>query len=351
MKLLKYTQGVLGVFLIVIITTISGFGFSTNNNVPSIFDELSYQEVVEVNLEMNSKEVFDNRRNAKEHKAIFSYLDKNGISQKWNIKVTLRGKYRRMKCENLPPLKLNFKKGDLKEAGLSRFDDMKLVTYCVEDEKDAKQLLLKEYLAYKLYNQITEESFRVQFIKINYKDVLVGEEEQQYGILIEDTAELRSRIGAEKVKSKFNIPLDSFDEEQIKTAALFQYMIGNTDWSLAQSHNVKILSKDGKKIAIPYDFDFSGLVNAPYAVLNPDFLITSNKDRIYLGDEKNVENMEMTMALFSDKKDAFLQTIKDCKLLSGKNRREMTKYIKSFYKNIDTINFPTKENIPPTLGE
>ena len=76
----------------------------------SIFDELHYQEMVEVNLELNMSEALSDRKNQEKHAAIFSYQDRSGQLQTWNIKVEQRGRFRRMKCENLPPIKLNFKK-------------------------------------------------------------------------------------------------------------------------------------------------------------------------------------------------------------------------------------------------
>ena len=106
------------------------------------------------------------KRNTEKHPAVFSFTDQSGAVQTWNIKVNLRGKFRRTRCENLAPLKLNFKKSELKAAGLAKFDDMKLVTHCMSSKSDAKALLQKEYLAYRLYNELTENSYRVQLLKI-----------------------------------------------------------------------------------------------------------------------------------------------------------------------------------------
>lgn len=347
-KRARKTSNLILVFLLLLLTNLA---FANSKELPSIFDELSYQETMEVTLEMDMNAVFGNRRNNEKHKTIFSYQDKNGATQTWDINVKLRGRFRRTRCEGLAPLKLNFKKGDLKAAGLSKYDDMKLVTHCVADKKEAKQLLVKEYLAYKIFNHISEESFRVQFLKINYKDSKTGAIDEQWGILIEDTAELRARIQAEKSDKLYNLERDKFNLDTYKKVAFFQYMIGNKDWSSNRLHNVKLLNKSGKYIIVPYDFDFSGIVDAPYATISDELNIENNKDRVYLGFGEDLENFEATIQFYNLKKETLLQMIKDCELLSRKDRREIVRYLKSFYKNIEQIHYPFDNDNSPTLGE
>ena len=343
-------KNILNVLILLFLVTIQGF--ANANDVPSIFDELSYQETLEVTLEMDMEAVFANRRNKEKHKTVFTFIDKNNLTQTWNINVTLRGRYRRTRCEGMAPLKLNFKKRDLKEAGLAKFDDMKLVTHCVANKKEAKRLLAKEYATYKIFNQISEESFRVQFLKINYKDSKTGTIDQQWGILIEDTAELRARINVEKTKKLFNLDREFFHIDAYKTVAFFQYMIGNPDWSSNRVHNVKLLTKGEKYIIVPYDFDFSGIVDAPYASVNSELQIASNKDRIYLGFQEDLENYEETIQLYSSKKEDMLNVIRDCDVLTRKSRREMIKYINSFYGDLENINYPLHTvTVDSTPGE
>ncbi len=311
-----------------------------NTNQNSIFDELHYQEMVEVNLELNTSEAFSDRKNQEKHEAIFSYKDQFGELQTWKIKVEQRGRFRRVKCENLPPLKLNFKKRDLAEAGLIEFDDMKLVTHCINDVEEAKQLLVKEYLAYKIYNQITNLSFRVQFVKINYKDVMSGKVDTQYGILIEDTAQLRDRINAEKTEKAYNLSPDKYNTNQVKAVSLFNYMIGNSDWSIQGMRNVKVLVKDGKHILVPFDFDFAGLVDAPYVRLKPEHRLASVKERIFLGFRNDASDLKSARRFFKFKKAVIIKTIKDCSFISSDNQREMIRYINSFYDGGEVMKLP-----------
>lgn len=338
--------------LILIFFISSNVGFSniqfTDQNQAGIFDVLNYQEVVEVNLEMDVDAVISNRRNTEKHPATFSFIDEKGNNQSWNINVNLRGKFRRSRCEEMPPLKLNFKKSDLKEKGFKKFDDFKLVTHCIEDESDAKELILKEYLAYKLYNQLTEESFRAQLLKINYFDTKTERTKQHWGIIIEDTAQMRNRIGAEKAAKGLNPQRDAFHAFSIKRMALFQYMIGNLDYDIASVKNIKLIKKDDKLIPIPYDFDFSFFVNAPYMTVSPEFEVTSLKDRFYLGFTEDLKHMEEVRALFLSNKNSIYQTVKQFKLLSKSSRRKTIFFLDSFFKNIENIN--TKPR-PMLVGE
>lgn len=313
---------------------------SATNGTPSIFDVLNYQELVEVELELDLVEIKNNRRSREAFKATFSFNDQNGLAQEWAMKVEQRGKFRRGRCEAMPPLKLNFKKKALKAAGLATFDDLKLVTHCVEEGKDAKELLLKEYLAYKLYNTVSDESFRVQFLAITYKDVNTGATEKQWGFLIEDTAQLRARLNLEKTEKVYGLTAADVDGEAMKRVALFQYLIGNADWNIETGRNVKLLKRGDKIIPVPYDFDFSGLVNAPYARLNGEFNQTSLQERFYLGFPEDVTDLDATLNRYVELKKELIKTVKDFDLLSGKSRRSIVSYLRSFYKTMDQINLP-----------
>lgn len=309
----------------------------------SIFGLVNYQEIQEVTLEFDLDSLLRDRRNKKSFKGEFTFRDKSGNLQVWKTKVKMRGRYRRVRCVEMPPLKLSFKKDDLLQAGLAHFDDFKLVTECIEDDRKAKALLMKEYLAYKIYNELTDYSFRVQFLKINYKDKNSGRIEKQWGFIIEDTAEMRARLGAEKSEQKFGIAKETVDEKQFKTTALFQYMIGNLDWDICKRvHNVKMIDVDNVLYPVPYDFDFSGLVSANYATLNPDFNVKSIKDRLYLGLPEHLEDMQNTVELFFTEKEDIFRVVKSCKKLSREDRRELVKYLNDFYKNIHQIQLPAR---------
>jgi hypothetical protein len=347
---MKVLQHFIQIFALVLVANFS-LANSNSGIYNSIFDQMNYQEMLQVDLKLDMEEVFGNRRNEDKHPAVLSFNDQAGVAQTWNIKVALRGKFRRTRCDNLAPLKLYFDKDDLFDAGLAKFNDLKLVNQCMDDSKDLKQLLVREYLAYKLYNQITDESFRVQFLKINYVDQQTGKSKVQYGFVIEDTAQLRARINVLKIEKQYNIRQEKYNQDQVKLMSVFQYMIGNPDWSLDRNHNVKIFLQEDKLIAIPYDFDFSGIVDAPYVLLNQELGIVTQKERVFLGFETHAADLSKEFDIFSNKRSLLIQTVKDCQTLKGRNRRGMVKFINSFFDETDIFRLPLQKNKVPTPGE
>lgn len=318
---------------------VSSFGlFASGSQQPaSIFDEMNYTEVLEMELEVSMDNLLANRRDNNNYEAKLRFTDKNGQLQSWNTKVSLRGKFRRMKCAEMPPLKLKFKKNDLSAAGLSTSNDLKMVTQCVEDEKEAKELLLKEYLTYKLYNQITDYSYRVQLVKVSYKDVNSGKSKNQWAFLIEDTAQMRDRLSAQKIDKKESFDVANINSEIEQTAAVFQYLIGNHDWGVVNQRNIKIIRKGTDIYTIPYDFDFSGIVGAPYARANSALGIKTRKDRVYLGLDQSLFNIQEQLEVFKAKKSALFKTIKEFKLLNHSARKDMISYLELFYNDEEVI--------------
>lgn len=329
------------IFILLTLTLlVSTITRSVANNSPSIFDLMSHTEVLDLTIETNWRAFDSNRRNGTEYPATIHFKDQYGQPNNWLLKVKLRGNFRRMECSDIPPLKLNFKKKDLAAAGLAKFDDYKLVTHCITDGAAAKELVLKEFLAYKLYNSLTENSFRVQLLNITFKDTETGETVKQSGFLIEDTAELRNRIGAQKVEERYSLPSTDFNQDQVRQVAVFQYAIGNFDWNLTTSRNVKFVQKDGAILAIPYDFDFAVFVDAPYATLNTNIGLKSKADRIYLGFQEALPNLTPTLARLKEQQPQLLQTISDFKLLKRKTRKNLQNYLNSYFDNYQFIKWP-----------
>lgn len=308
----------------------------------SIFDLWNYQEVIDIKLTFNLEKVFNDRRGEETYPAEINFEDAAGNPQSWDLKISTRGNFRRQKCNEIPPLKLNFKKGDLRDAGLADFDDFKLVTHCLDDYQLAKELLLKEYLTYRMFNQLTDISYRVQLVNITYLDADSGLRKRQMGFLIEDTAQLRARIGADKIEKMRIVEQEKYQEDYSKLVALFQYMIGNSDWGITHSKNIKYIEKEGKILPVPYDFDFAGLVNAPYMVPASHFGLTTRFDRVYLGFEQSESELKKAMELFQDRREALYETVQEMKKLKRSAREEMIAYLDTFYENTEGIVFTEK---------
>jgi hypothetical protein len=258
------------------------------------------------------------------------------------IKVRSRGEFRRSHCD-FPPLMLNFKLKDTIPGEFYKINKLKMVTQCYTGNEEG---LLKEYLIYKLYNVLTENSFRVKLLKVDYINTdprkALKKPISEFAFVIEPIDLLTKRLDAIEVKLT-NLNQKKIKPEMMDRVAIFNYMVGNTDWSVPINHNVLILSQVHSErpelgMIVPFDFDFSGLVNADYAAPFPGLKITSVLDRQYMGICRSKEVYINALREFSDKKDEFYKVIKEFPYLKGKTKKEMIIYLDGFFKGIDKRN-------------
>ena len=247
------------------------------------------------------------------------------------IDIRARGKYRREECM-MPPLQLNFK---TENAGtFNSLGKMKLVWPCGTGKYD-EQMILKEYLAYKIYNLLTEKSFRVRLVRIGYHDTKEKIKSHTfYAFFMEDGGDLARRNNCKEIKSeKFNT--EATDRTQTTLMTLFEYMIGNSDWAISISRNVKLirLKTDSlsRPFVIPYDFDYSGLVEALYAVPPEGLPITSVQQRFYLGFPRTMEELQKTLQIFHNKKNSMDSLIMSLEPLEAIHKKQMINYLDEFF--------------------
>lgn len=275
--------------------------------------------------------------------AVLTYYINETDSVTKNIKVRARGNIRRTGpglCD-FPPLLLNFKMKDSEGDEFSGIDKLKIVPYC---KKGYEQYILKEYLCYKLYNIITDNSLKARLFSIKYidsarlsKDPLI-----QYGFAIEPVSIYEKRTNTKEIEFK-GITQRNVIPEALDRIALFNYMIGNTDWSVPILHNVKLFAPappaPADKISIiPYDFDYAGLVNIDYAIPFESLPIESVRDRLYMAVCRTEEEFDRALAEFVQKKDEFYRLINDFPLLSPSSKKDMTKYLDGFFVGIERKN-------------
>ncbi len=305
-------------------------------SLPGIFDLLYAQDVAEITVKTNLSHLLENKRTSDEYMdGEFTYEYANNVVQTLPVKVKCRGRYRRMKCE-FPPFKLKFKKDDLAASGLNEFNELKLVTHCLGEKERSKDLINREYLTYKLYNILTPNSFRVQLVKVTYLNTKGKPKKiKGWGILIEDSDELAHRIGGEK-EMLMGLPDSSFHKENEQMAAMFNFMIGNGDWDCELARNIEMIRDSQNNIMIvPYDFDFSGVVNAPYAVPNSFIGQKSVRDRVYLGIKHSWPEMLPTILYFQEKKEEIMAAIQNADRLAITSKTDITSYLKDFYKLLE----------------
>lgn len=318
---------------------------SLNGNTPTsaltIFNKLQQEEVKAITITMPFDSIVSNKKTNKSFTGTVSFLGKNSTEYNKSIKVKARGKSRRKHC-SFPPLRIAFSKDDLKEYGLrSAHRSLKLVTHCNVSES-ANDNVLKEYLTYKIYNELTENSLQVQLFKIQYIDSNSDATMTNYGFFVEDIDELAERLEGVEDNS-FGKFLTDFEPVNADYFALFQFMIGNEDWAIEHRRNTRSihLEKLNQFLAIPYDFDMSGLVAAEYARPNTNLGLQSVTQRLFMGKFDDKSSRTKALKHFRYKRDKINQLIRECELLSKSQQRYMEAYLASFF---EIINDPTLLN-------
>ncbi len=303
----------------------------------SIFDDLKVEPNLSITLESDFTRLIENKKEGKYQPAVMTYINSDGEIFQKALKIKARGKFRRKICD-FPPLKLKFYKDDLTEDGFSpTYKSFKLVTHCLDSEGD-KQNVLREFLAYKLFNKLTTQAFEVKLVEITYVNSSGdGAPETRFGFLIENTKEMSDRLGGDEIE-EYNLDLNVMEGRDRHLFSMFQFMIGNTDWKTNMIHNIKIVkSDDGKEtMMIPYDFDFAGLVNTSYARPNADYKQVSVRQRIYMDKVKNLEELSEIIRYFKKHKDGLFDVVKNTDQLNKKNKKDMLKYLNSFYDILDS---------------
>ena len=272
----------------------------------------------------------------------FGYTDEGGEMRTFELKLRARGRYRRQRSTcPFPPIRLNFRKGEVEGTLLSGQDQLKLITHCHSRRAQYEQLVLREYLAYRILGVLTDKSFRARLLRITYVDSdKEGEELVKYGFIIEDNDNLGERIAMERLKIDA-LGYSDLVASQTNLINVFQYLIGNTDFSLIRGpndddccHNSVPYSADGESVPVPYDFDFSGLVDAPYAEPNPRFKIRRVTARVYRGRCSNNELLPRTFDYFRSKRTEIMSVVDELTPLNDRNRKEVVDYINGFYTHI-----------------
>ncbi|MBA2467183.1 MAG: hypothetical protein H0V46_06220 [Sphingomonas sp.] len=259
------------------------------------------------------------------------------------VRVAPRGLTRRKHetCD-FPPLRVTF---DQKPTATSVFagqKSLKLVTHCKSESRFQRHTLL-EYATYRLYNVLSPASFRARLAYIDYRDngrPFVS----RVGFFIEDVDDVAKRNGMKEVNAGPRLPLQAVDTAAAARVALFEYMVSNLDWSISAGpggdnccHNVKPISRSGAAVAyipVPYDFDYSGLVNAPYAVPPNGFPDGPVTRRIYRGYCAHNAQALAAAALFRAQRGPMLAALAAVPGLESGSKDKAANYLRSFFDQI-----------------
>ena len=255
-----------------------------------------------------------------------------------NLPLTLlvRGNFRRNvnNCA-FPPLYLDFVKKQTKNTVFAKQNKLKLVTHCQADD-----YVLREYIVYKLYNLVTDLSFRARLARVSYVDSLRKRPtETRWGFLIEDEDDVAKRNRMTEVKGE--VQSGGTDSLAMARLAVFEFMIGNIDWSVPFRHNIRLAvgAAGGRPSPIPYDFDHAALVDAPYAQATDPTNDTDIPERTYRGPLYPGRLLKTVFAEFNALKPQFYRLYEGEKRLNRAYVRQTLRFLDAFYT---LINSPTQ---------
>jgi hypothetical protein len=272
------------------------------------------------------------------------FTEADGSIVELDIGIRTRGNYRRQaRVCPFPPLRLNIKKSQAAGSLFHKQDKLKLVAHCRDNSGRYEQNVIKEYLAYRILNTLTDISYRVRLARVTYIDSEQQDKDRlQYAFFIEHKSRLSKRL---------NLPAISTDRLKVSDLAgpysdltsLFQFMIANTDFSPIAGaegedccHNSTLFGHEGGPVyAVPYDFDMSGLVDAPYAEPNERFRIKRVTQRLYRGRCAYNENLPDSLQLFQANRETIYGLIEQQEQLEESTRKKVRKFVDRFYDVID----------------
>ena len=283
--------------------------------------------------------LIDERPKDEEFQGSFSFKVVDGSRVELDLQIRARGKFRHANCD-FPPLYLNFKRSQVADTLFEGQNRLKMVVHC-KDSARYQQALLKEYLAYRMFNSLTEQGFRVRLLDVTYVD---SEDRRprmvRYAFLLEHVNRLGERLGRQKLNA-FPDNVQALQADYLNLTSVFQYLLGNTDFSPILGsqdeccHNYELFGKEGAPLlAIPYDFDMSGFVNTPYARPEHGLGIDSVKQRLYQGFCENNGHVEASISEFLQARETLYALAANFEEMAPSVRGLVADYMDEFYRTI-----------------
>jgi hypothetical protein len=291
---------------------------------------------LEISLKVSIREVEDTKQDSIYLPGILYFRQTGGNTDSIKAGLKSRGNFRLNACY-FPPLWIKFNKKDIKGTIFEGNKKLKLVLPCYK-QKGSNELVVKEYLCYKLFELVSPYYFKTRLVNIDFTEIKRKKEEHFpiAGFLIEDLSATAKRLHAKALERTKLHPVALQDTATVRFA-LFQYMISNVDMSSVYQHNTKLIQLDrGDYISLPYDFDFSGLVNAPYSFVpepGGEKLGTEDvRERLYRGFCQSEEVTQFVRRQFLAKKDAILSCADAFKKeLSEDDLSEIKDFLQDFF--------------------
>lgn len=292
-------------------------------------DVFSEEDILPIKMSYSIKDI---RRETNDSTYIDSQIEYQVKDNTWEtltVELRKRGNNRLKNCF-FPPLKVKVKKSNVKNTLFEGHKNFKIVLPCLL-EKDNNDNVVKEYLVYKLFEVVSPYHFKARLLSIEFEDIRGGNNKsyELKGILTEDDKHVAKRFDG-KVYER---PMHPLNQEPLSSVrnAFFQFMIGNTDFSTAYQHNIKVIYINKEMIPIPFDFDMSGFINTSYAAAS--IHVNSVTERKYRGFVRDKKLFEQVRQEFIDNKEKLLAVL-DNNAVYFDNQEELIvarEYLLSFF--------------------
>lgn len=261
------------------------------------------------------------------------------------VALSVRGITRRKPdvC-SFPPLRVEFTEKPGPSSLFKGQKHLKLVTHCQRTEA-YQQYLLLEYTAYRLYRALTPDSFNVRLARIDYTGKDGKAITTRLGFFIEDIDDVARRNGRERLRDVGRISAAQLDAAAAARVAVFEYMISNLDWTMTAApkgkdccHNTRLLGAEGATgastglIPVPYDFDYAGLVNPPYAVPPDNIQVANVRVRRYRGYCTHNEEARALLANMATRRTSLMTVLNETPQLDERTRRTAAGYLDEFFE-------------------
>lgn len=268
----------------------------------------------------------------------------DGSTKSIPLRIRTRGHSRRnpVTC-TFAPLRLEFDKATTKGTVFDGHGGLKLGTHC---RKGAEEVILREYAIYRMYNLLTPNSFRARVAKMTYVDAATGKQvAAEAGLFLEDDDDVAKRMEGRIIALEGAV-FPRLDQDSLSLMMLFQYMIGNTDFSIIAQHNVRlVVTRDIRRYPVPYDFDYSGLADSGYGAVSKNLPITSVRERLYRGPCRTAAEWQPHLDKVRAAKPEIFALVDSVAGLRESYRGNAKGYLEQFYKTINNPSLLKRELI------
>lgn len=258
----------------------------------------------------------------------------DGATDTIPVQVRTRGHYRLSKC-SFVPLRIEFPKKETKGTPFDGQKSLKLGTHCEKGDL-YEQYVLREHLAYRMQALVSPRYFRTRLARATYVDSASGKTvDTKYALLVESEEHMGARAGGTVNELRGGV-FNDVDEGALLNLSLFEYMIGNTDWSIYALHNVRIVQTPlAQLFPVAYDFDFSGLVQTRYSTPDPRLPIKSVRARLFRGPCRSAAEWEPVVAPFRQAKAHVLAIYDSLPPLDPGYAADTKKYLGEFFRTLE----------------